>query len=324
MKPDSHPKIKNLNAARPGLGTSKNAPHRRRSRIVFRIGSAVLVPLAVLSVRPQQNPSPMSDTTRPHSRIERNDPPGQRIELSTLKGARLFIGPKVRKDRGTPLIIHFHGAPWLVEYQIAKYYPKAALITVQIGSGSSAYGKPFGDTGLFGALIDEAAKTLGSKAEWSSITLTGFSAGYGGIRAILRQEENYRRVDRVLLLDGIHASYLPEGKVIADGGTINEGDIAPFIAFARDAAAGRKHFVISHSEIFPGTFASTTECVDYVIRSIGLKRVPKLRDGPMGMQQLSTVDQSGFHVRGYAGNTAPDHVDHLHAMNYWLKMVKVD
>jgi hypothetical protein len=41
----------------------------------------------------------------------------------------------------------------------------------------------------------------------------------------------------------------------------------------------------------------------------------------MGMQQLSSVDAGGFHLRGYAGNTAQDHVDFLHAMPAWFGLV---
>ena len=32
-----------------------------------------------------------------------------------------------------------------------------------------------------------------------------------------------------------------------------------FIRFAGDAAAGKKRMLVTHSEVFPGTFASTTE-----------------------------------------------------------------
>ena len=81
--------------------------------------------------------------------------------------------------------------------------------------------------------------------------------------------------------------------------------------------------MLTHSEIFPGTFASTTECVDYLLGSLALKRKPDLRTGPMGMQQLSAVDSKGLHVRGYARDTAPDHVDHLHAMPAWFRLLRI-
>ena len=278
---------------------------------------------SAIAQQAQQNPSPMTDTTRPHPRIEKVEVSGRRTGLASLKGAVLFAGPKVRADRPVPLIIHFHGVSWLMEYHIAKHFPKAALITVNLGSGSRVYGEPFGRMEMFQELIDEAGSKLDAKKGWSSITLVGFSAGYGAIRAILRHDVNFQKVDNVLLLDGIHASYVPEGKRLADGGVIKADDLDSYVKFASEAVAGNKKFMISHSEIFPGTYASTTECVDYLLTTLGLKRKAKLKDGPVGMQQVSEVDAKNFHIRGYAGNTGADHGDQLQAMPEWLKLLKI-
>lgn len=288
--------------------------------------AAALLLFAVLrfpAQQAQQNPSPMTDTTRPHPRIERVEVPGRRIELKSLKGAILFTGPKFSTARPVPLIIHFHGVPWLMEYHIAKHFPKAALITVNLGSGSRVYGAPFERPGMFQELVEEARTALDIKQGWSSISLVGFSAGYGAVRAILSHEQNFQMVNNVLLLDGIHASYVPEGKRLADGGSIKVDDLDSFVKFAREAMAGRKNFMISHSEIFPATYASTTECVDYLLNDLGIRRTAKLRNGPVGMQQLSEVDVRGFHIRGYAGNTGADHGDQLQAMPKWLKEFKI-
>lgn len=263
----------------------------------------------------------MTDTTRPHPRVAKVEVPGRRTELATLKGAVLFNGAKVDPHKAVPLIIHFHGVSWLMEYHIAKHFPKAALITVNLGSGSRVYGEPFSQPEMFQNLIDESANALQLKKRWSSITLVGFSAGYGAIRAILRHDRFFEIVDNVLLLDGIHASYVPEGKRLADGGVIKAEDLDSYVKFARDAVAGNKRFLISHSEIFPGTYASTTECVDHLLATLGIKRRAKMREGPVGMQQLSEVNIKGFHVRGYAGNTGEDHGDQLQAMPQWLKLL---
>ena len=286
----------------------------------------LLLASADMAVRPQQAvqaPSPMGDTVRPHPRVAKTEPAGKRFELASLKGARLFAGPKVNANKPVPLIVHFHGVAWLVETHIARSQPNAVLITVNLGSGSSVYGKPFGDAALLQSMMDEASRTLSLKHGWSSVTLSGFSAGYGAVRAILRHENDFATVNDVLLLDGMHASYSPEGKVLAEGGKVNADDLDSFIKFAREAVAGRKTFVFAHSEIFPGTYASTTECGDYLLAQLALKGKPKLKTGPIGMQQLSEVRSGGLHVIGYAGNTAPDHVDFLQAMPAWLKMLRI-
>jgi len=317
--------------------------------------TALLIILILLASVPgtpqtQQSPSPMVDHTRPHPRVTQAEVKGRRVDLKSLKGARLFIGPGVNSNKPVPLLIHFHGASWLVEQHVARYLPRAALITVNLGAGSSAYRKPFEQPEAFQNLLSEAAETLGAKRGWASITLSGFSAGYGAVREILRRPEYFALVNNVLLLDGMHASYSPEGKLLAEGGTIQAADVEPFVNFARAAVAGgrvasrrgargssprvsrgvhskavfnkadagRKTFVVTHAEIFPSAYASTTECADYLLSQLSLKRESKLAQGPMGMQQLSAADAGGFHLRGYAGNSAPDHVDFLHAMPAWF------
>jgi hypothetical protein len=37
------------------------------------------------------------------------------------------------------------------------------------------------------------------------------------------------------------------------------------------------------------------------------------------MQQLSEVRAGRFELLGFAGNTAPDHIDHLHGMPEFLR-----
>ena len=260
---------------------------------------------------------------REHQRVERKEAPGRRVGLSTLKGATLFIGPNVDTKGPVPLFVHFHGAPWLIEQHIAQHLPQAALISVQLGAGSSVYGRPFADEKLFADLIAEAERALSAERGWSSITLSGFSAGYGAIRAILRHPAHFENVDGVLLLDGFHASYEPEGKTLAEGAKVSGRDIDSYAAFAREAVKGRKHFVITHSQIHPGTYASTTECSNELLRELGLRRQMSQDPGPMGMQQISKAEKGTIHVFGYAGETAADHVDHLHTMPYWFRFLGV-
>ena len=174
------------------------------------------------------------------------------------------------------------------------------------------------------AISDSLQLKLAPPVQIRKIILSGFSAGYGAIRKILSTPRNFQRVDRVLLLDGIHASYVPERRVLAEGGQIDSSGIAAFIRFANEAARkdSNKKFLITHSEIFPGTFVSTTEATDFILQKLGMKRQPLLKWGPLGMQQLSAAPQHHFAVLGFAGNTAPDHVDHLHALDYFLKMLE--
>ena len=260
---------------------------------------------------------------REHKRIEKSEAPGKRAEISILKGAGLYVGPGVDLEKPVPLVVHFHGAPWLIEQHIANHLPKAVLVTVQLGAGSSAYGRPFADGNLFSELIVEAERIAGAKRGWSTITLTAFSAGYGAVRSILRNSAHFERVNGVLLLDGIHAGYEPERMPSSVGGAVSRRDLDVYIEFAREAARGRKYFVITHSQIHPGSYASTTESTNELLRELGLQRKMSAEAGPMGMRQLTKAEKGRFRVFGYAGETAADHVDHIHAMPHWFGLLGV-
>jgi hypothetical protein len=139
------------------------------------------------------------------------------------------------------------------------------------------------------------------------------------VRAILRDPRHAATVDAVLLLDGLHTSYVPEGRVLADGGGLDTTNLTALAAFARRAMRKETRLLITHSEIFPGTFASTTETADWLLASLGVRRTPVLRWGPRGLQQLSEAGAGHFTLLGYAGNSAPDHVDQFHAMPELLR-----
>jgi hypothetical protein len=214
--------------------------------------------------------------------------------------------------------MHFHGAGWVAELAAARDNC-CAVISVQSGSGSGAYAQQFSDRALFGNMLREASEK--TDVTFDSIWLTAWSAGHGAIRSILEAPEYYGRVDRVLLIDGLHTGY-SNGKPGPLESELDAGHLEIFLRFARDAVAGRKTMIVTHSEIFPGTFASTTETTDWLLAQLGLKRQPVVRRGPMGTQQLSEVRAGRFSLMGFAGNSAPDHVDQFHSLPEYLKWLR--
>lgn len=257
----------------------------------------------------------MVEHTRPHLRLKQEMPGGRRekLEIGTL-----FIPARLQTKKQLPLFIHFHGGQWLPEVAAAGA-GNTAVLTIQIGAGSSAYAKPFSDAQLFARLLAEAETK--AEVKFAPLSLTAWSAGYGAIREILQVPEHYARVARVLLIDGLHTGYIG-GKPGPQESQLEAEQLAVFLSFARDAVAGRKKMIITHSEIFPGTFASTTETADWLLQELGLKRQPVLKRGPQGTQQLSEVKAGRFWLIGYAGNSAPDHVDQLHSLPEYLRWFK--
>lgn len=299
--------------------------------VSVRIGLAiglVLSGAAACAAQTGQNPSPMVERTRLHQRVPAGTVAGMRdsVALQGGKYSPLFIPASVRRADRLALVVHFHGAAFVSEYAAAQLRGNHIIATVQLGSGSGVYDRSFSDSLAFDSLIARiersAALQLRRDVAIKSIVLTGWSAGYGAVRAILRDSARAERIDGVVLLDGLHTGYLPERTPIADGGQLDTASFPAFLRYARWAMTGRKRFLITHSEIFPGTFASTTESANYMIDALGLKRRPLLEWGALGMQQTSEARAGRFEVRGYAGNAAPDHVDHLHALDFFLRALE--
>lgn len=290
------------------------------------LSSALALPLDTLKV-PSQYPSPMVEYARKHERIPQQEYKGMAFEITGLfsKPVQIFIPQKGRRAKKFDLLIHFHGASYVSNYAATNYKGNLIAVIVSIGSGSKVYGDAFEDTTKFSSLIDSivagAERHLSHKIKTQHLTLSGFSAGYGAIRKILGSQSNYSKVYAVLLLDGIHASYIPERTVLADGGKIDSTGLNAFINLARDASKkkSKKKFLITHSEIFPGTYVSTTEASDYIAQLLQIKTLPILQWGPLGMQQLSEARQNHFAIMGFAGNTARDHVDHFQGLYWFLK-----
>lgn len=266
-----------------------------------------------------QNPSPMVEATRTHERLVEKELGGTHRSFSGPAGkpVELWIPDDAKTHDSFDLVVHFHGAAWLPEQAVARRRNSVAAV-LNLGVGSGAYDRAFSDPAAFDSLVAGVARevaTVSARAgHVGRITLVGFSAGHGAVRAILRDPRHLARVDAVLLLDGMHTSYVPEGVVLEKGGALDTTNLVAFAAFARAAMRGEKRFLVTHSEIFPGTFASTTETADWLLRSLDLRRTPVVRWGPRGMQQLSEVHAGRFELFGFAGNSAPDHIDHLHAM----------
>jgi hypothetical protein len=262
-----------------------------------------------------QNPSPMVEHTRAHPRLQNEPPRGRREQLAV---GTLFIPAKLQKAKKLPLFVHFHGAAWVAEIAAARS-GRFAVISVQTGAGSSTYAKQFSDHGLFDAMLREATEKTG--VTFGPISLTAWSAGHGAIREILSVPEYYARVQKVLLIDGLHTGYV-NGKPGPLESQLEPDHLEMFLQFAKDAVAGRKTMIVTHSEIFPGTFASTTETADWLVAQLGLRGRAVLRWGPSKTQQLSETKAGKFLLLGYAGNSAPDHIDEFHGLPEYLRLLR--
>jgi hypothetical protein len=235
-----------------------------------------------------------------HPRLKQEKPAGQREKLST---GTLFLPDKLPKTGDVPILFHFHGAGWLAEVAAARC--KIAVVHVALGEGSAKYEAPFKDKARFGKLLAEAEKKAGRK--FTRVALSGWSAGYGAVRMILRQPDYYKKVQWAILIDGMHTSY-------QKGKKVTPAQMGSFITFAKEAVADKKQFLITHTKIAPGSYASTTETADYLLAQVSVSRAKHSGPGLFGLPQETDAKKGGLHVFGCAGASGDDHTDHLHAL----------
>jgi hypothetical protein len=273
-----------------------------------------------------QNPSPMVERTRTHERVPEQQLPGVRFVLDDLlaRPVHVFVPAGVEPGNAS-LLVHFHGAAYVAEHAVSAVGTPWVLAVVNLGAGTGVYERAFSDAAVFDTLLDAIAGRLGADdaaaPAWDRLVVSAYSAGHGAVRALLREPNVAARIAGALLLDGIHTGYVPQGTVLHEGGRLDATGLEPYVELGRAAMRGDRAVLITHSAVFPGTFASTTETVDYLLDALDLPRTAVLRWGPVGMQQLSEVRSGRLLVQGFAGNSAPDHADHLHGMAAFLRLL---
>jgi hypothetical protein len=200
----------------------------------------------------------------PHSRV------GQ---WKKLKLGMLFIPHSFDPSMITvPLTVHLHGAYGTVEREWLASQPQGVLAVVTLPGLSSVYTKAFADPAVFDHLIADITATMKSAQPKATmikpITFSSFSAGFGGVRELLRQPRSYARIDRLLLADTLYAGYQLGTR------TVEPKHVADFSRFALEATRGRKVLLITHCDLQPPNYASTKETADALLKELQAERTP--------------------------------------------------
>jgi hypothetical protein len=220
-------------------------------------------------------------------------------------------------DGGFDLVLHFHGDTRTAEDQLDAAGLDAVLSTVNLGVGSSAYDRKYQDGAALDATLRAVERSVARAkgvpgAHVRRVAISAWSAGYAAVLRILAHPEAAARVDAVFLADGPHAMFTDEHLR-----TIDEHRLAPLAAFARRAMAGDVLAAFTHSAIRTIGYASTTETTSWLLGTLSLDRTPAGgADGPLHL--ASSADHGAFHLRGYTGDTARDHCDHLQSIGRTL------
>lgn len=261
---------------------------------------------------------------------QRIELPGQHIPLST---GVIYIPPYFHtQGKKVNLVIHFHGASWMVEQNFYPAGKNAILVSVSLRGLSGAYTDKFKDKKEFGRLLKEVMDTLDKKGivkhpRLGKLCLTSFSAGFGAMREILQVPEYYKKITDAVFFDSIHSGLDTTNAVPPD-------QMQMFLQFAQDAARGKKTMWITHSAIDPITYASTTKTADFLIKGVGATQVYSndtqssissvdTTEPWKYMRLISTADKGNFHVRGFAGDTGQDHMNHLYTMTWFIQQTSL-
>ncbi len=238
-------------------------------------------------------------------------PRGIRLDLGEF---RVFVPESYRPEGATlNLVIHLHGADRIVENALVETGWPAALVVVNRNGLSSVYAKAFSDHGLFDRLISTTCQSV-SKAlsreeplRPGRIVVSSFSAGFGGVRALLSDESSFQRIDGLVLADSLYCGYAEP----AVERRLDPMLMIGFRRFARKAAAGRKVMLVSHSAQVPGGYASTTETADELLHEVHAARAVRRRDWGEGWVETRRLESGGLVVIGFEGKEAEDHLRHL-------------
>jgi hypothetical protein len=121
----------------------------------------------------------MVEHTQTHPRLQKQTPPGRREKLTL---GTLFLPAGRKAGKGAAIFFFFHGGTWLPE--VAAAQDKAAVVTVQAGSGSAVYARLFDDASRFPALLKEAESQAGMR--FDRVMLGGWNSCWWVTRATRR------------------------------------------------------------------------------------------------------------------------------------------
>ena len=238
-------------------------------------------------------------------------PAGRRIDLGGE--ATLFVPEGYRPREGlVDVVLHLHGAPKVIETAMVDAKWPAVLIEFNRKGLSSVYTSPFSDPKLFPRLLDGTLRAiaeakLAESPRVGQVAVSAFSAGFGGVRELLKVPEHFARIDTLILGDSLYCGY--EGDPAAR--KVDSRLMAGFRAFAKEAAKGSKTMVVTHSAQVPEGYGSTTETADDLIATVGGTATPARLDRGAGWVQVREFRKGNFMIIGFEGVGPEDHMRHL-------------
>jgi len=249
----------------------------------------------------------------------------KRTENSTPYRAKLAHGGELYlpawfgpQRGGYDLVVHFHGLGKLQEANMDRAQINAAVVSINLGVGTDQYAGAFRDPESFKKLLTETQDEIEKSgrapgAKINRIALSAWSAGFVSVQKIMSDSTNAEKVDAVLLADGFFTSFTDLKKRV-----INTASLERFVTLVDSASKGDKLFAITHTTIPTSGYPSVDETVTKLLEMTSSPKIPTKTVGPRNMKEIYVVDRGSFHVKGYEGVLAGDHIKQIHAMGETL------
>jgi hypothetical protein len=239
-------------------------------------------------------------------------------------GAKLWIpdGFKPDADGTTDLTLHLHGGHEAFRKAFTESRRRGALVTLILPGLSGVYTKHFASdpAAVFFELLDAAKKPLGVSG-WNSVWVSSFSAGFGGVRELLKAPPVYDRIDALILADTLYAGFARE-MVGAERPEPNPKDIEGFVRYACDAAQKRNRaMLVTYCDLLPPTYAATRETADALRRAVGVENTPRNEEWTGDLTLTSHARLGRFATYGFSGNDGAAHMRHLHCIGLFYRLV---
>lgn len=269
-------------------------------------------------------PPPTPKAPEQHPRTVQVEGP-TRMVLATPYRAKLTPGAELYvpgwfspMKGGYDLIVHFHGLGKLQEANIEKAELNVAVVSINLGVGTDPYENAFKNPAVFQKLLADVQEEIdksgrGHGAHLKRLALSAWSAGFVSVATVMKDPEVEKRADAILLADGFFTTFSNVKKR-----TVNTAGLERFVRLADTASKNEKLFAITHSSIPTGDYPSVQECVAALLDLTSSERVPNKNVGPRKMHEIYEVDRGSFHVKGFEGQNASDHIDQIRAMGETL------
>lgn len=299
---------------------------------------AVIVSVVFASAAQAELPVPPSMPKRAIAKPD-PEPAGHRIDI--VDGDYKFLlyippGYRVPADGRINLTVHFHTVPWFIIDEHLRRGLDGPLLLGALGEGSSTYARPFAeDADRFERLLRQTRDAVSAAAgenrpvEIARIDVTSFSAGYGAVRELVKQERYWKQFRRIILCDSLYAGWEPASTQPGATSRPAAANIDPWRDYIESAARGERTFVLTHS-LVPTSYANTDACGRALAEMVGaeFREVPRGElpatldpDYPL----IRRADKGRFHVWTYDGVDAGAHLTHVrHLADVWKALDDVE